>query len=112
MMGPDRKAEAHRGEHPRALCSHKHRELLLPYALTGCNREQGLAFEAHMLSCDACFDDLKSLDLAAALIGDPNEAKLTLSDLFYNPLLKPGATGRPHALPESMPRVTRRSMKA
>lgn len=69
---------------PRAMCSSPERALLIPYALTGCRPDQGLAFEAHVLCCDACFEDLTLLDRAAALIGDWSLARVTLADLFYN----------------------------
>lgn len=68
----------------RALCSGRERALLVPYALTGCRPDEGLAFEAHVLVCDACFEDLTLLDRAAALIGDWALARVTLADLFYN----------------------------
>ena len=75
-----------RRSHTRSFCSHKRRALLVPFALTGCTPDEALAFEAHLLECDACFEDLKSLDLAAAVIGDPEVARLALADAFYNPL--------------------------
>jgi len=80
-----RKAEFPGGEQSRrSMCSKRERALLVPYALTGCRQDEGVAFEAHMLQCDACYEDLKLLDRAAALIGDWAVARLTLADLFYN----------------------------
>jgi hypothetical protein len=43
-------------------------ELLLQYAFGGCSDEQEIAFEAHLLACDLCFDDLKALERTRDLI--------------------------------------------
>jgi len=81
---PDTAADEAPDRPRRAMCSHKDRALLVPYALTGCRPQEGVAFEAHLLQCEACFEDLRLLDRAAALIGDWAVARLTLADLFYN----------------------------
>ena len=52
------------------------RQMLLLYALSGCLEDEALDFEAHLLGCEACFEDLKTLDRARALVqeamaGDP-----------------------------------------
>jgi hypothetical protein len=44
------------------------RSLLLPYALSDCREPESVAFEAHLLSCDPCFEDLKCLDRAGSLL--------------------------------------------
>jgi len=44
------------------------RALLVPYALSRCPEEQALAFEGHLLTCEACFQDLKVLDRAGVLL--------------------------------------------
>ena len=44
------------------------RSLLLLYALSGCLDEEALDFEAHLLECEACFQDLKTLDRAGVLV--------------------------------------------
>jgi hypothetical protein len=44
------------------------RSLLVLYALAGCQEPEALDFEAHLLTCDACFQDLKSLDRVGGLI--------------------------------------------
>jgi hypothetical protein len=44
------------------------RMLLLPYALSQCREAEALRFEAHLLACETCFSDLKTLDRAGALI--------------------------------------------
>lgn len=115
MTRRDNKAEVQRGDRPRqAMCSDKHRALLLPYALTGCGPADGLAFEAHLLGCDACFEDLKSLDLAAALIGQPDVARVALADLFYNPLPGPALDDGVGSILASIPapEVHRQAKKA
>ena len=53
---------------PCRSCPARARALLLPYALLGCTDEQETTFEAHMLGCTTCFEDLKALDRAAELI--------------------------------------------
>ena len=50
--------------------------MLLLYALSGCLEDEALDFEAHLLGCEACFEDLKTLDRARVLVqeamaGDP-----------------------------------------
>ena len=102
-------AETRRGEHHVAMCNHIHRELLLPYALTGTSPSDGIDFEAHLLGCDACFADLKILDRAAAVIGDPDVARLTLADLFYNVPQSSGPNDRLRAILDSIPPSDRRS---
>ena len=52
------------------------RSLLLLYALSACLDDEALDFEAHMLGCETCFEDLKTLDRARLLVqeamaGDP-----------------------------------------
>lgn len=52
------------------------RQLLLLYVLSGCLDDEALDFEAHLLGCEACFEDLKTLDRARVLVqesmaGDP-----------------------------------------
>jgi hypothetical protein len=42
--------------------------LLVPYALARCPDEEAEVFEAHLLGCGLCFDDLKSLDRAGLVI--------------------------------------------
>ena len=44
------------------------RALLVPYACSSCTDEEALTFEAHMLTCAACFEDLKVLDRAGVVI--------------------------------------------
>jgi hypothetical protein len=44
------------------------RSLLLPYALSRCGENDALRFEAHVLECETCFQDLKALDRAGTLI--------------------------------------------
>ena len=87
---------------PRVMCSSRQRELLVPYALTGCRPEEALEFEAHILGCDACFDDLQLLDRAAAVIGDWSIARLTLADLFYNSPRGQGPSDRLQAMLDSI----------
>lgn len=91
------------GHSRRSMCSKKERELLLPYALTGCRQEEGVAFEAHLLQCEACFEDLKTLDRAAALIGDWAVARLTLADLYYNAPAGQGPNDRLRAILDAIP---------
>jgi hypothetical protein len=40
----------------------------LPYALSRCSENDALGFEAHLLACETCFQDLKTLDRAGKLI--------------------------------------------
>ena len=49
-------------------CDRPTRALLLPYALSQCPEEEAVCFEAHLLVCEACFQDLKVLDRAGVLI--------------------------------------------
>jgi len=51
-----------------ACCDQPERALLLLYALSSCSEEEALDFEAHLLDCDTCFEDLKTLDRARMLV--------------------------------------------
>ena len=55
-------------EAPAADCSESERSLLLLYALQGCLDDEALDFEAHLLGCETCFQDLKTLDRARTLV--------------------------------------------
>ncbi|MDJ0523176.1 MAG: zf-HC2 domain-containing protein [Planctomycetota bacterium] len=45
------------------VCRDAHaRASLVPYACASCDDEEALRFEAHLLTCSACFEDLKLLD--------------------------------------------------
>lgn len=44
------------------------RALLLRYALSRCSEKEAQALEAHLLLCEACFEDLKTLDRAGVLL--------------------------------------------
>lgn len=46
------------------------RALLIPYALSSCTEEAEERFESHLLTCDACFRDLKAIDRTRELIQD------------------------------------------
>lgn len=100
---PDKAGAQRAGIHGRAMCSCKERALLVPYALTGCRPDEAVTFEAHVLECEACFEDLKLLDRAAALIGDRDVARLTLADLFYNAPPGDGPNGRLRVVFASIP---------
>ena len=56
------------------------RSLLVLYALARCAPEEAEAFEAHMLECDACFQDLKCLDRAGILIREFLDSPAAVSD--------------------------------
>ena len=45
-------------------------ELLLDYALNSLDHEHGTDFEAHMLECDACFENFRAVVLTSAYLGD------------------------------------------
>jgi hypothetical protein len=53
---------------PKACRSPGLRSLLVPYALSDCREPEAIAFEAHILSCDRCFEDLQCLDRAGSLL--------------------------------------------
>jgi anti-sigma factor RsiW len=44
------------------------RRLLVPYALGSCTDDAEQRFEAHVLTCERCFEDLKSVDRTRLLI--------------------------------------------
>ncbi len=46
--------------------------LLVPYALGGCQEREALAFEAHLLGCETCFENLRTLDQARRLLREFN----------------------------------------
>ena len=76
MVGKSPRFALHAGEgsrvpaetDPTPCCDRPERSLLLLYALSRCAEEEALDFEAHLLDCDACFEDLKTLDRARTLI--------------------------------------------
>lgn len=49
-------------------CDAVTREHLVPYAFGTCDEDASLSFEAHLLDCDACYEDLKVLDRARELV--------------------------------------------
>ena len=52
-----------------ALCQDPvSRALLVPYALGTCSDAEAEGLEAHLLACETCFQDLKVLDRAGALL--------------------------------------------
>jgi anti-sigma factor RsiW len=54
--------------HPGPCVVLEARRLLLPYVLGGCAEIEAQVFEAHLLSCEACFQDVKLMDRAASLV--------------------------------------------
>ena len=46
------------------------RALLVRYALDGCQGDDASSFEEHLITCEPCFQDLKSLDRVAGLLRD------------------------------------------
>ena len=44
------------------------RARLVPYALSTLSDEEAIAFEAHLLLCPTCFEDLKVLDRAGVVL--------------------------------------------
>ncbi len=54
--------------HHETCCDPIRRSLLVPYALATCCATEADAFEAQLLACEACFQDLKALDRAGVLI--------------------------------------------
>ena len=63
------------GNSPPRCCTHEERALLVPYACSSCTDEEALTFEAHLLMCARCFEDLKTLDRAGVLIREFADSK-------------------------------------
>ena len=88
---------------PHEACRGAARPWLLLYLLSGCGEEEALAFEAHLLSCEACFRDLQTLDRARSLLREHLGARSPvldrLSDLFQSVCDK----GEADADPEDRP---------
>jgi hypothetical protein len=63
------------GTSPPRRCTHEERALLVPYACSSCTDEEALGFEAHLLLCAQCFEDLKTLDRAGVLIREFADSK-------------------------------------
>lgn len=70
-------------------CAHKARRLLVPYGLWQCDEDDALEFEAHLMACSACFEDLKHLAHAAELIEEHSQRTPQSPHLK----LKPGGSG-------------------
>ena len=81
-------------------CQEGERSLLLLYALQGCLDDEALDFEAHLLGCETCFQDLKTLDRARSLVqealtADPavlQRLRTALSD--YRRSVQPSSSDR------------------
>ena len=64
------------------------RVLLVPYALARCPDEAAEVFEAHLLGCGACFEDLKSLDRAGRVIHEYLGSGSSAADRLRDSLLR------------------------
>jgi hypothetical protein len=68
----------------------KVRALLLSYAFSGCEEDDAVAFEVHVLSCEACYRDLQCLHRASDLLGEfrtsaPQAFKRLVTNLRQRP---------------------------
>ncbi len=79
--------------------------LLVPYALERCPEEEAEVFEAHLLGCGLCFEDLKSLDRAGLVIREYLGSGSPSVDRLRDSLLR----ARISEPPESQVRRSRRA---
>ena len=90
------------------------RALLVPYALSQCPETEATTFEAHLLTCDSCFKDLKCLDRASRLILEarsqgfgatpPAPPEADMRDARIREAMSPEATNPEATSPEAMAR--------
>ena len=80
------------------------RQMLLLYALSGCLDDEALDFEAHLLGCDSCFEDLKTLDRARTLVQEAMAGEPAVLERVRETLGSYRRTlGLPSSPPERMP---------
>ena len=69
-----------RGVRETACWDQEMRARLVLYALSGCAESEAEAFEVHLLGCEDCFQDLKCLDRAGALLREFTEPASPVRD--------------------------------